>query len=250
MTALAAKSLLCFACAIGVDSETQEKGDFYTVCPQHHIGCPNCDISNVPEGKINEGIKKAGLQSHAACRENGINPLSNLRRQAHIEDHRKNAAYQCYGEGCHHIPKPGRKKQGKAHGCQQAQTINSGADPLQLAEIQIWQIDNGIQHLYGGFRALPAVQAVGHQKKNSSAKGKSGAADQQGGNNFCYGKFHPTIFGAAVDIVGSRLIVRSENGRGNHSAEQDDEKGQKQLVVHGICSVAGIELVGRLHPAV
>ena len=85
--------LLCFACAVGVDSETQEKGNLNAVCPQHHIGCPNCEIAHVPEGKINEGIKKAGLQSHAACGENGINPLSDLRRQGHIEDHRKNAAY-------------------------------------------------------------------------------------------------------------------------------------------------------------
>lgn len=143
------------------------------------MGCPNCEIAYVPEGKINEGIKKAGLQSHAFCGENGINPLSDLRRQGDIEDHRKNAAYQRYSEGSHHIPKPGGKKQSKAYGCQQAQQIPASADPLQLAEIQIWQIDNGLQHLHGGFRTFPAIQAVGHQKKHHSAKGKDGAANEQ-----------------------------------------------------------------------
>ena len=53
---------------------------------------------------------------------------------------------------------------------QNREQSGGGKEYLQLSDIHIRQRNNGVYHLYGGLRALPAKQAVGGENVHGGTK--------------------------------------------------------------------------------
>lgn len=165
-------------------------------------------------------------------------------RQDHIKDDRQKTEKKCGGEADHDISYFGRQKNSKADDCQYAEQTGNGDKTLELSDIHIWQIDNGIQHLHGSPGTFPAPETVGYQDINADAEAVSGPADQKGGKNLDHGKFSLTIFGTAEDIIGAGLVIGSKDRRGDDRTEEYDQKGEHDLIIHGIRTVSREKQIG------
>lgn len=121
---------------------------------------PEGDTANIPEIKFSGGIQNGGLQADCAGGQDGVEPDADLPWQGHVNDNGQNAKQQSRREAGRHGSDPRREKCGEADGGQQAEQTGRGDKKLQLSDIHSRQIDNGEQHLHGGFGAFPAPETV------------------------------------------------------------------------------------------